>query len=158
MDEDQLAALSELERDFRHELRGHGSLALHFAERPTSQDDERTYVGYDLHPENLEALFFDGIGIPRWETLNAESVEEKQAEYMERYNELMSEYPMISRSNDTHVRVIYGSDEVGALLAECDKVLEQTSDAKAVRAAQKLSLAASKAAEKQTGLEFIPRN
>ena len=156
MNTDQASQMDDLEKEFRLEQKGYGSLALHFA-ADSASEDAGGYVGYDLHPENIEALFFEGIGVPRWESIKAESVEEQEAEYMKKYNAVMAEYPMISRSNDTEAHVRYGSTEVNTLLDECSRVLGQTSDAKAVRAVQKLSLAANKAIERQIGLEFIPR-
>jgi len=147
----------DLEKEFRLEQKGYGSLALHFA-ADSPHEDAGSYVGYDLHPENIEALFFEGIGVPRWESIKADSVEEQEAQYMEKYNAVMAEYPMISRSNDTDAQVRYGSAEVNALLEECSRVLGKTSNEKAVKAAQKLTLAANKAIERQIGLEFIPRS
>ena len=157
MNTDHASQFDDLENEFGLEQKGEGSLALHFAADAPS-GDAGDYIGYDLHPENIEALFFEGIGVPRWESIKADSVEEQEAEYMKKYNAVMAEFPMISRSNDTEAHVRYVSGEVNALLEECSRVLGQTSDAKAVRAAQKLSLAASKAVERQIGLEFIPRS
>jgi hypothetical protein len=156
MTTDQASQFDDLEKEFRLEQKGYGSLALHFTADSPSKD-AGGYVGYDLHPENIEALYFEGIGVPRWETIKADTVEDQTAQYMEKYNAAMAEYPMISRCSDTDAQVRYGSEEVNALLEEGSRILGQTSDAKAVRAAQKLSLAANRAIEKQIGLDFIPR-
>jgi hypothetical protein len=152
MTEEKLEGLSDLEREFRKEQKGYGSIS------PYLVGDGRTYVGYDIHPENIEALYFEGIGVPRWETFSEDSVEKSEALYMEQYQKLMSDYPMIARANDTEQAVQYSPDEVSVLIAECDRVMSMTTDPKAQRAVQKLSLAASKALDKQTALELIPRS
>jgi hypothetical protein len=45
--------LKDLEAEFRKEEKGPGSLSPHVAD-----GSEASYVGYDIHPENIEALFF----------------------------------------------------------------------------------------------------
>ncbi len=144
--------VSELEQDFRGEQRGQGSLSPHVA-----GESEDSYVGYDIHPENIEALFFDGIGVPRWDNIEAETLAEQEAAYMERYNDVMSKFPMIARSNDTFQHVKYTAAEVTQLLEECGRILAASPDPNVIRAAQKFTLAGEKAAEKNAGLNMNPR-
>ena len=162
MTEEQFSQLSDLEKEFRLEEKGYGSLAPHLlGSQPNvikaADEDEGAYVGFDIHPENIEALYFDGIGVPRWESVKADSVEEQEALYMKQFNELMTSYPMIGRANDTYERVEYKSGEVPALIEECERVMAATSDAKVKRAVQKFLLASRKATDQGLGLEFLPR-
>jgi hypothetical protein len=143
--------LSELELEFQNEVKGGGSLSPHVVD-----GTEQTYVGYDINPEDIEALFFEGIGVPRWASIQADSVDEQNAIYMERYNEIMGKYPMIGRANDTYEGTEYSAAEVATLLAECEAVKAASTDAKAIRAVNKFSIAGSKAAEKQAALNFTP--
>lgn len=145
--------LSELEQEFRAEEKGQGSLSPHVA-----GGAEGSYVGYDIHPENIEALFFEGIGVPRWDSIKAETPAEQEAVYMERYNDVMSKFPMIARSNDTFQHVEYAAAEVRQLLEECERILADAADPKVIKAAQKFKLAGEKAAEENAGLDFNPRN
>jgi hypothetical protein len=144
--------LSDLEHEFRQEEKGQGSLSPHIA-----NGSEDSYVGFDIHPENIEALFFEGIGVPRWDSIKADSFEQQEALYMGQYTDLMSKYPMIARANDTFQHVEYTANEVAQLLAECGQILAGTSDPKAVRAVQKFVIAGNKAVEEQTGLSLNPR-
>jgi len=143
---------AELELEFANEQKGQGSLSPHLA---NGKDD--SYVGYDIHPEDVELVFFDGIGVPRWDSLTADSVAEKEAIYMERYNDVMSRFPMIGRSNDTFQSVAYTADEVAQLLEECERVQSGSSDPRVLRAIQKFSIAGKKAAAEGAGLNFNPR-
>ena len=149
---------SDLELEFRSELKGSGSLSPYVTNNSDDPGSQNSYVGFDIHPEDVEALFFEGIGIPRCDSIKAESVEEQEKLYMRDYNELMSKYPMIGRANDTEQRAAYNSDEVSALVDECDRILAGTSNPKAIRALQKFILSGKKAAEKQSGLELNPRH
>ena len=152
MNDDQNQQLSELELEFRQEEKGQGSYSPNIL-----GVSESSYVGYDIRPEDIEALFFDGIGIPRWESIKADSIEQQEVLYMERFNDLMSKYPMIGRANDTEQKAEYTSGEVATLLEECARITSGSSNPKALRAVQKFSLAAQKAAATQSGLELIPR-
>lgn len=145
--------LSELEQEFRAEQKGQGSLSPHLA-----NGAEDSYVGYDIHPENIEALFFDGIGVPRWDSIKAETVDEQESLYMERYNDVMAAYPMIARSNDTFQHVEYTAEEVAALLKESRRILERTSDPNVIKAAGKFALASERAVAENTGLKLNPRS
>ena len=157
MSDEAAAKFSDLELEFRSELKGSGSLSPYITNNSADAGGGNSYVGFDIHPEDVEALYFEGIGIPRWESIKAESVEEQEKLYMQDYNELMSKYPMIGRANDTEQRAVYNSGEVSALVEECDRILAGTSNPKAVRALQKFILSGTKAAEKQSGLELNPR-
>ena len=144
--------LSELEQEFRAEEKGQGSLSPH-----VSKGSENSYVGFDIHPENIEALFFDGIGVPRWDSIKAETVAEQETLYMDQYNEVMAGYPMIARSNDTLQHVEYTAEEVTDLLKESERILAGTSDPKVIKAARKFSLASEKAVAENAGLRLNPR-
>jgi hypothetical protein len=150
--ENMIDQFSELEQEFRAEEKGPGSLSPH-----VSKGAEKSYVGYDIHPENIEALFFDGIGVPRWDSIKAETVAEQETLYMERYNAVMAEYPMIARSNDTLRHVEYTVGEVAELLKESKRILAGTSDPKVIKAASKFSLASEKAIAENAGLRLNPR-
>src|SRR5262245_30626701 len=144
--------LKKLEQEFRAEEKGQGSLSPHIANR-----SEGSYVGYDIHPENIEALFFDGIGVPRWDSIVAETVAEQEKLYMQRYNDVMAGYPMIARSNDTFQHVEYTAQEVTDLLKESQRILAGTSDPKVTKAASKFALASEKAIAEDSGLRLNPR-
>ncbi len=148
---DNGSAAGELEQQFILEQKGEGSLSLFL-----SDGAGNSYVGYDINPEDIEALYFEGIGVPRWESIKADDIEQQTAMYWERFNERMDNYPLIGRARDTDERVEYTSFEVPRLREECERVLAGTSDPKAVRAVQKLSLAANKAIDKQAGLNLTP--
>jgi hypothetical protein len=151
MNDNGTSQISDLERGFINEQKGEGSLSLFVADGTDS-----SYVGYDINPEDIEALYFEGIGVPRWESIKADNVEQQTAMYWERFNERMDNYPLIGRARDTDERVEYTQVEVPRLLEECERVMSGTSDPKAVRAVQKLSLAANKAIDKQAGLNLTP--
>jgi len=144
--------LKDLDAEFRREERGPGSLSPHIAD-----GSETSYVGYDIHPENIEALFFDGIGVPRWDTIKADSFEQQEVLYMAQYTDVMAKYPMMARANDTFQHVEYTAAEVTQLLEECGRILADASDPKVIKAVQKFSLAGSKAADGQVGLNLNPR-
>jgi len=144
--------MSELEQEFRAEEKGQGSLSPHLA-----NGAKDSYVGYDIHPENIEALFFDGIGVPRWDSIKAETIAEQESLYMERYNDVMAAYPMIARSNDTFHHVEYTAEEVTKLLKETERILGGTTDPKVIKAARKFTLASEKAVAENTGLRLNPR-
>ena len=153
--------LSGYESEFIQERKGYGSLspfcvldAATFSK--DSPPDEGFYVGYDIHPENIEALFFEGLKLPRWESIEAETVEQQEAIYRESFQKTTSEYPLISRVSDTDQRVIFTSEEVLQLREECQQILERADDSKAVRALQKFHIACSKAAEREMGLLLLP--
>lgn len=143
--------LSELELEFQNEVKGGGSLSPHVVDAT-----EQIYVGYDINPEDIEALFFDGIGVPRWASIVADSVDQQNAIYMERYNDVMAKYPMIGRANDTYEGTEYTAAEVATLLAECEAIKAASSDDKAIRAVNKFSIAGNKASEKQAALSLTP--
>jgi hypothetical protein len=151
MSDNGSSPISDLEQQFILEQKGEGSLSVFVADGA-----DTTYVGFDINPEDIEALYFEGIGVPRWESLIADNIEQQTAMYWERFNERMDNYPLIGRARDTDERVAYSADEVPQLIKECDQVTAGTSDAKALRALQKLSLAANKASEKQAGLNLKP--
>lgn len=144
--------LSALEHEFKQEEKGQGSLSPHIA-----NGSEESYVGYDIHPENIEALFFDGIGVPRWDSIKADSFEQQEVMYMKQYTDVMEKFPMIARANDTFEHVEYSAAEVKSLLEECGRILAGATDTKVIKAAQKFSIAGQKAAEANAGLKLNPR-
>ena len=151
MSDNGSSPVGDLEQQFILEQKGEGSLSLFLAD-----GTDKSYVGYDINPEDIEALYFEGIGVPRWESIKADDIEQQTAMYWEQFNERMDNYPLIGRVRDTDERVEYTAPEVPRLLAECERVTGGTSDAKALKAVQKLSIAANKAAEKQAGLNLKP--
>jgi hypothetical protein len=146
-----MTEIGDLEREFISEQKGEGSLSAFLTDGDTSE-----YVGWNVNPEDLEAIYFEGIGVPRWESLQADTVEAQTALYWERFNALMDPLPMIGRMRDTDEKIDYSPDEVQQLLGECDEILLAAKDAKAKRSVQKLSLAAAKAMENKSGLRFSP--
>jgi len=98
MNNDYLSQISELEQEFSQELRGYGSLSLNLR---GASADERDYLGYDIRPEDVEAIYFEGIGIPRWETIKADTVDQQVALYNESMQKIMADYPLIGRVSDT---------------------------------------------------------
>ena len=152
MSDNKSRELSDLEMEFKLEVKGPGSLSPHVTVRSGS-----SYLGYDIHPENIEALFFEGIGVPRWDSIEADNFEQQEARYMAQYNRIMSEYPMFARANDTFQHVEYTAAEVPQLLEECERVLARASDPKVKRAVQKFVIAGRKASEEQAGLYLKPR-
>ncbi len=146
-----MSEISDLERDFQNEQKGEGSLSV-FITNGESSD----YIGYNINPEDVEAIYFEGIGVPRWESLKADSVEEQTAMYWDRFNECMAKFPLIGRVRDTDVRVEYTDAEVPGLIDECRGISGSTDNAKALRSIEKVSLAANRAVENQAGLNFKP--
>lgn len=153
MNNDYLSQISELEQEFSQELRGYGSLSLNLT---GASADDQDYLGYDVRPEDIEAVYFEGIGIPRWESIKADTVDRQVELYNESMQKIMADYPLIGRVSDTDQRVQYTSEEVSELRQECEKVLETASNPQAVKALQKLAIACLKAAEHQKGLLLIP--
>jgi len=153
MNNDYLSQISELEQEFSQELRGYGSLSLNLT---GASADDQDYLGYDVRPEDIEAVYFEGIGIPRWESIKADTVNRQVELYNESMQKIMADYPLIGRVSDTDQRVQYTSEEVSELRQECEKVLETASNPQAVKALQKLAIACLKAAEHQKGLLLIP--
>ena len=148
MGTDQQTELTKLESEFAQELQGDGSLAPKVG---------NTYVGFDIHPEDVESIFFDGIGIPRWASIEIEDLDEHNAAYMEQFNAAMAKFPLIGRANDTMVRANYSRAEIAGLLAECNTLIENSTDEKATRAAKKLLIAAMKAEASNNPLTLSPR-
>lgn len=148
MNDDYLKNMDELKIEFDEEVRGFGSLAVVL--------DGSGFIGYDIRPEDIEALYFEGIGTRRWESIEAESVSEQMDIYNDSMKKMMADYPMIARVSDTDVKVNYTPEEVSELRAECEKVFDNTSESKAIRALQKFLIACHKAAEKKVGLELQP--
>jgi len=153
MNNDYLSQIDELEQEFSQELRGYGSLSLNLT---GASADDRDYLGYDVRPEDIEAIYFEGIGIPRWESIKADTVDEQLELYNEAMQKIMADYPLIGRVSDTDQRVEYTSEEVSELRQECEKVLETANHPQAIKALQKLAIACLKAAEHQKGLLLIP--
>ena len=153
MNNDYLSQIDELEQEFSQELRGYGSLSLNLT---GASADDRDYLGYDVRPEDIEAVYFEGIGIPRWESIKADTVDRQIELYNEAMQKIMADYPLIGRVSDTDQRVEYTLNEVSELRRECEKVLETATNAQAVKALQKIAIACLKAFEHQKGLLLIP--
>jgi hypothetical protein len=156
MSDDNLMQFDDLQAKFMEEVRGFGSLAVSVISDSADESDEGKFLGYDIRPEDIEALYFEAIGTPRWDSIKADNVDEQLKIYEESMEKIMSDYPFIKRIMDTDVVVEYKSDEVSELQKECERVLKTTDNAKAVWALQKFLLACSKASEGQMGLVLIP--
>ena len=150
MDE-KLVGAGDLETEFINEQKGEGSLSVFL-----TKGEESEYVGWDINPEDLEAIYFEGIGVPRWESLQADTVEAQTALYWEKFNALMDSLPMIGRVRDTDETILFSPQDVDHLRGECDEILLSTTDAKAKRSLNKFSLAAAKATDKRAGLRLSP--
>jgi hypothetical protein len=148
-----MAEIGDLEQEFLEEQKGEGSLSIYL-----TNGDASDYIGYDVNPEDLEAIYFEGIGVPRWESLSGGdgTVESQTALYWERFNEKMADYPLIGRVRDTDERVEFTSGEVQDLAAECEKLAGSASDPKALRSLQKISIAANRADEQNAALTLKP--
>jgi len=153
MNNNYLSQIEDLEHEFTQELKGYGSLSLNMV--GDSADDNEN-LGYDIRPEDIEALYFEGIGTPRWDSIEADNVEQQLEIYNQSMKERMANYPLIGRVSDTDQRVEYTSGEISQLRAECETVLETAADPKAVKALQKFAIACHKASEQQKGLLLIP--
>ena len=155
MSNEYLEKMSELEVEFTEEVRGYGSLAIVLS--PSSDgDSDGGFIGYDIRPEDIEALYFDGIGTPRWESIKADSVKEQMKVYNDTMEKIMSDYPLINRVSDTDKQINYSAEEVLQLKAECEQVLANASEPKAKRASHKFLVACHKAADKKMGLQLTP--
>lgn len=154
MNNDYLSQIGELEQEFTQEVKGYGSLSVNLT---GDSADEKQYLGYDVRPEDIEALYFEGIGAPRWESIEADSVDRQLEIYNQLMKERMADYPLIGRVNDTDQRVEYSLEEVSQLQAECEKILETAADPKAVKALQKFAVACYKAIQRRKGVSLIPR-
>ncbi len=152
MNNEYLSQISELEQEFTKELRGYGSLTVNL----TSDSDDQEYIGYDIRPEDIEALYFEGIGVPRWESIKADSVDRQIELYNESMQKVMAAYPLIGRVNDTDKKIEYTPAEVASLREECNRVLETATDPKAIHSLKKFAVTCHRAAEHQKGLVLIP--
>ncbi|MGD9561502.1 MAG: hypothetical protein AB7F88_04975 [Pyrinomonadaceae bacterium] len=144
-----MSEINDLEREFINEQKGEGSLSVYI-----TNGDDADYIGYDIHVEDIEAIYFEGIGVPRWESLQADTVEEQTALYWEKFNERMDSYPMIGRVRDIDKQVDYSADEVQTLTVECDGLAEAAAVPKALRSLQKLAIAANRASGQGSGLSL----
>jgi hypothetical protein len=159
---DYLQNMSELEEEFKDEIRGFGSLAVVLVSTSESNNSDEGsnnkggFIGYDICPEDIEALYFDGLGTPRWESIKADSVAEQMDIYNDSMQKVMSNYPMINRVSDTDQKVEYDPEEVLLLQTECEKVLGATENPKAMRALKKFLLACHKALTGKMGLLLTP--
>ena len=162
MNNQHLQNLTEVEDDFIKEDKGEGSLMI-YAVRDTMASfskfaprEESFGVGYDITPLDIEALYFEGIKLPRWESIKAENTDQQLEIYNEAFGKIKADFPLISRVSDTDVTVKYTPKEISPLQAECERVLVSADDAKAIRAVQKFYIASNKAGEQQMGLLLIP--
>ena len=146
-----MTEIGDLEQEFINEQKGEGSLSIFLTGGDTSE-----YVGWDVNPEDLEAIYFEGIGVPRWESLQADTVEAQTALYWEKFNALVDSLPMIGRVRDTDKTIEFTPEDVDHLYGECDEVLLAATDEKAKRSLKKFSLAAAKAKDLKAGLKLSP--
>jgi len=148
MSTDQQDELTRLAEEFSQELQGEGSL---------SPKVGNAYIGFDIHPDDVEAIFFNGIGVPRWASIEIEDLDEHNTVYMERYNAAMAKFPLIARANDTMIGANYSRAEVAALAAECRALIDGSGDERAARATKKILIAAMKAESSNAPLTLSPR-
>jgi hypothetical protein len=146
-----MTEIGDLEQEFISEQKGEGSLSIFL-----TGGDASEYVGWDINPEDLEAIYFEGIGVPRWESLPADTVEAQTALYWEKFNALMDSLPMIGRVRDTDETIEFTLEDVDHLYGECDEILLAATDDKAKRSLKKFSLAAAKAKDRKAGLKLSP--
>lgn len=162
MNKEHLQNLGEIESDFIKEDKGEGSLSVYAVRDPAASfskfapREESFSVGYDIHPLDIEALYFEGIKLPRWESIKADSTDQQLEIYNESFGKIKADFPLISRVSDTDVTVKYTPEEISPLQAECERILDSADDAKAIRAVQKFYIASNKAGEQQMGLSLIP--
>ncbi|MDQ2747125.1 MAG: hypothetical protein M3T96_07700 [Acidobacteriota bacterium] len=162
MSNENLQNLEAIENQFLQEDKGEGSLMI-YAVRDLNANfskfaarEESFSLGYDITPLDIEALYFEGIKLPRWESIKADNHEQQLEIYNQSFDKIKADFPLISRVSDTDVTVKYTAEEVARLRAECEKVSDSANDAKAIRAAQKFYIACQKAAENQMGLLLMP--
>ena len=162
MNNEHLQNLGEIESDFLKEDKGEGSLSVYAVRDPEANfskfapREESFSVGYDIHPLDIEALYFEGIKLPRWESIKADNTDQQLEIYNESFGKIKSDFPLISRVSDTDVTVKYAPEEISQLQAECERVADSADDARAIRAVQKFYIACNKADEQQMGLLLIP--
>ena len=143
--------LAALEEEFNEEVKGYGSLSVNVVKGDSSEK-----LGYQIRPEDIESLYFEGIGTPRWESIKADTVDEQLKIYNETMGKIMEAYPLIARVSDTDVSVVYGHEELAALLEECANVVENTDDEKAKRAVQKFVIGCNKASDNGAAVHLNP--
>lgn len=157
-----LQNLTAVENDFIQEEKGEGSLSVYAARDIAANfskfapPEESFGIGYDIHPLDIEALYFEGIKLPRWESIKADNHDRQMEIYNEAFDKIKADFPLISRVSDTDVTVKYTPEEVAQLQTECERITDGTEDAKAIRAVQKFYIACCKAADNQMGLLLIP--
>lgn len=151
MSENNMQDLTALEEEFNAEVKGYGSLSVNLVSGENSDK-----LGYQIRPEDIESLYFEGIGTPRWESIKADSVDEQLKIYHETMGKIMEAYPLINRVNDTDKSVVYSVEELSHLLDECEKVVENTNDEKAKRAVQKFVIACIKGGDNQAAVHLNP--
>ena len=162
MNKEHLQNLGEIESDFIKEDKGEGSLSVYAVRDPAASfskfapREESFSVGYDIHPLDIEALYFEGIKLPRWESIKADNTDQQLEIYNESFGKIKADFPLISRVSDTDVTVKYTPEEISPLQAECERILDSADNAKAIRAVQKFYIASNKAGEQQMGLSLIP--
>lgn len=153
MNEEFVNKMDEIEAQYSDEVKGYGSLMIHLVPGGGKEEEK---LGFEIRPEDIEALFFDGIGIPRWESIEAESHDEQLKIYNESMKTIMADYPEINRVNDTDVKVEFGTEDLQQLQAECEKLLDDNSDPKVVKALQKYLIACHRALVAEFAMHLIP--
>lgn len=162
MNNEYLKNLTEVENEFIKDDKGEGSLSVYAVRDLTANfskfaaREESFSVGYDITPQDIEALYFEGIKLPRWESIVADNHDQQLEIYNKAFGKITSDFPLISRVSDTDVTVKYTPEEVSQLQSECERVADSTDDARAIRAVQKFYIACNKAAENQMGLLLLP--
>ena len=151
----------ELEREFVAEGWGNGSIHPYVVHDPINywegghhKDD--FYVGFDFHWGDWEALFWGALNAAgRDGYIQGEDINEFHERNRRKFQESISEYPLLGRIFDRYEDVVYEAEEVNQLRDECLRAREGTNHAGAIKALNKLTLACNKASGHVLGLRLI---
>ncbi len=148
------------EQGYIAEGQGNGSLSPHVVRNPESywddgHSEDDFYVGYDFHPWDWEALFFEELKCPEWQYIEGENIEVRDKREYARFQDCTREYPLLGRIWDMYQDAGYRADEVRQLREQCLKLQLRATSEKAARALGKLILACDKALERKLGLLLI---
>lgn len=153
--------LEDLEKEFVAEGWSNGSLhpkvvSNHVSYWNGGSSKEDSYVGFDFHFSDWEALFFGELDCPPWEPyIEGEDIDERDRRWYVKFQQCTSEYPMLDRIFDMYQDAGYKAEEVKLLRDQCLKLQAHTKHSGAWRAVTKLILACDKALERKSDLLLI---
>jgi len=113
------------------------------------------YLGIVVYGEEWGELFYNVLGCPKAidePRAPAESTDAWQQRYRLKFQQSISEYPMLARIWDTYIDVGYQGEEVQRVRDECLKVRAKTSNHKALAGLGKLIRACNEVSEMGLGL------